>query len=148
MAPDNGQHQVEVASAPPRTPLSPVEKKELYAKLKDRMRRSALEVRKCPPGRTPYWARKDDRNEMSRLDVLGFEYVRDDPKKPLWDANGRKEDGTFQLGDLILMHLDSDSYDYYLQDNIERSDALRRSAKEEFQAEAAKAGVPTFTVKK
>jgi hypothetical protein len=85
---------------------------------------------------------------MSRLDVLGFKPVVDSLKNPLWAANGRKEDGTFQLGDLILMEIDSDSYDYYLQDNIERSDALVRAAKEEFQAEAAKKGVPTFTVKK
>jgi hypothetical protein len=128
--------------------LSPEEKKILYAKLRERMRRQVLEVSKCPQGRTPYWARKQDRNEMSRLDVLGFKPVVDDPESPLWGANGRKEDGTFQLGDLILMEIDSDSYDYYLQDNIERSDALVRAAKEDFRAEASKQGVPTFTVKK
>ncbi|KKK75748.1 hypothetical protein LCGC14_2870590, partial [marine sediment metagenome] len=44
--------------------------------------------------------------------------------------------------------IDSDSYEFYLQDNIERSDALVRAAKEDFQAEAAKKGVPTFQVKK
>lgn len=148
MATDNGQHATAVVSAIPRPPLSPAEKKVLYAKLKDRMRRQALEVSKCPQGRTPYWARKQDRNEMSRLDVLGFKPVVDNPKNQLWVANGRKEDGTFQLGDLILMEIDSDSYDYYLQDNIERSDALVRAAKEDFRAEASKQGVPTFTVKK
>jgi len=149
MATDNGQHATAVTSAPKTRPsLSPQEKKALYQKLRERMRRQILEVAQWPLGRTPYWARKQDRNEMSRLDVLGFKIVVDDPKMHRWSANGRKEDGTFQLGDLILMDIDSDSYEFYLQDNIERSDALVRAAKEDFQAEAAKKGVPTFQVKK
>lgn len=147
MANDHEQLKPQVTSAPPaRKQLSEEERKALYAKLRDRMRKSRLEILHPQLGRSYYWARSKDETELSRLDMLGFRVVKSDPKTPKPVANGLHEDGTYQLGDVILMDIDSEIYEYYLQDNIARADALIHSSQESFREEAERQGVPTFEV--
>ena len=140
------QSKIEVASAPVGPSRSPEEKKALYQKLRARLGQSRFRVAKSAPGFTPYWARKDDAEEMSRLDVLGFRIVHDDPKSPRYQANGLKEDGTYQLGDVILMEISTDEYDFYKQDNLERAHVLAYGAKKAFINEAQGQNVPAFEV--
>jgi len=116
-----------------------------YEALRQKMSRSRLSV-KPPPGKTGYWARKDDEGELSRLDYLGFKIVHDDPKSPKWQANGFKQDGTYQIGDVVLLECDSDVYEFLLDENQRQADQLVSGAKESFLGEAEKYGVPTFEV--
>jgi len=101
-----------------------------------------------PAGKAGYWARKDDVNEMGRLDYIGFTIVRDDPKNPAWRANGLKEDGTYIVGDVILMEIDAEVYDFLLNENVERGRQMVEGASAEFKAQAERQGVPTFDVSK
>jgi hypothetical protein len=135
-----------LASAPTGRPKDPVERAAWYARMRERMGKSRFEVAKIPAGYTPYWARKDDNEEMSRLDVLGFKVVRDDPKNPRYKANGLKEDGTYVMGDVILMEISTDEYDFYKEVNTQKAENLVSGVPAAFIAEAARNAVPAFAV--
>lgn len=137
---------VEVTSAPPAAKgLTPEERRQRYAELRARMGRSMTETTP-PAGKAGYWARKDDVNEMGRLEYIGFTIVRDNPKAPVWKANGLKEDGTYIVGDVILMEIDADLYEFLLQENVERGRQMIEGAGESFKQEAERQGVPSFDV--
>ncbi len=85
-------------------------------------------------------------NELGRLEYLGFVIVRDNPKQPAWKANGSREDGTYIVGDVILMEIDSEIYDFLLNENVERSTQMIEGASSGFKDEAARQNVPTFDV--
>ena len=138
---------IQPTSASPAKPLSDLERKQRFAELRERMKESRLKV-VAPPGKTGYWARKDDEQELSRLDYMGFKIVHDDPKKPLWHAAGSREDGTYCLGDVILMEIDTEIYDFYLEEDRRQSEALVGSVKQQMLDDAEKQGVPTFVVDK
>src|SRR3979490_1272169 len=109
-----------IANAPASTEgLTPEQRRQRFAELRARMGRSMTEVT-APAGKTGYWARKDDMNELGRLEYLGFVIVRDKPKQPAWKGNGAREDGTYIVGDVILMEIDSEIYDFLLNENVER----------------------------
>jgi hypothetical protein len=111
------------------------------------MGRSQIEV--VPPaGKTGYWASLSDTHELGRLDWLGFKIVHDDPKNPAWKANGAREDGTYVVGDVILMEIDSELYEFLQQEYVEINEAQRKNAPRNFEDEAAAKGVPTFEVAK
>jgi hypothetical protein len=137
-----------VTSAPAATEaLTPEERRQRYDELRARMGKSMTEV--VPPaGKAAYWARKDDASEMGRLEYLGFKIVKDDPTHPAWKANGSKEDGTYIIGDVILMEIDVDLYEFLLNENVERGRQMIEGAADSFKAEAARQNVPTFDVTK
>ena len=135
------------SSAPVAEDMTPEARKALYEKLRERMRKSPLQVT-APSGITPYWARRDDMTEMSRLDMLGFRVVHDDPKKPRFTANGLKADGTYQLGDVILMEIETQIYEFYFQETQERARMLVEGIRPAFKEEAGRLAVPTFDVNK
>jgi hypothetical protein len=85
---------------------------------------------------------------MSRLEYLGYRVVKDDPKKRKWVANGAREDGTYIMGDLILMEIEADLHDALLRNNEDRARAQVGEAQEGILANADEAGVPTFSVKR
>ena len=157
MANDDGQSQaaavarvlnkdeVKVTSATNVKDMTPKEKKALFADLRARMNRSKLQIDKKPPGLHPYWARKADEHEMARLEYLGFKIVHDNPEKRLWDAAGFRQDGTFILGDVILMSLPEIEWEFYQRDIEERSREQAGAAQAEFRDQASQQGVPTFT---
>ncbi len=130
---------------PAKTQLSPEEKKQRFAELRERLGKSRIQA-VPPPGSNlvGYWARKDDPGELSRLEYFGYVIVHDDPKAPKWKASGLKEDGTYVLGDVILMSIDQDIYDFLQERNQEQSQALMAGAKENFKQEAMKSDVPVF----
>lgn len=134
-------------SATPVKQLSDDERRKQFAQLRERMSRSRLEVT-APPGRHPYWARKQDEQELARLEWLGFTVVRDDPKAPLWKAAGLREDGTYSLGDVILMSIDEDTYQFLLEEDAQKAQNLVGSVKQSTEDEINKAGAPTFQVDK
>jgi hypothetical protein len=150
---------IDITQAPPKVPITPAsappaktaltleERRQRYVDLRARMGRSMTEVTP-PAGKAGYWARKDDANEMGRLEYIGFIIVHDDPKQPIWKANGAKEDGTYIIGDVILMEIDAETYEFLLNENVERGRQMIEGASESFKSEAARQGVPTFDVSK
>jgi hypothetical protein len=68
--------------------------------------------------------------------------------KPAISAGGLREDGTYVLGDVILMECDQDIYEFLMMENDQRSENMLNAAKDNFLAEAAKQGAPTFEVDK
>ena len=139
--------EIKPVSAPPAKQLTPEEKRQRFAELRKRMGRSQIEVT-APPGKTGYWAPVDDSREMGRLTYLGFQVVHDDPKNPSWKANGLKADGTYVIGDVILMEVETDIYDFLQNEYIETNIAHRQNAPRVFIEEAGTQGVPTFEVAK
>ena len=139
---------VTVVSAPPATEgLTAEQRRQRFAELRARMGRSMTEVTP-PAGKAAYWARKDDANEMGRLEYLGFRIVHDDPKKPTWKANGARDDGTYIVGDVILLEIDAELYEFLLDENVQRGRQMIEGASASFKQEAARQGVPTFDVTK
>jgi hypothetical protein len=130
------------------TALDDAKRRALYENLRQRTSRSALYV-EAPTGITPYWARKADDQELSRLDILGFSVVKEpDPAKRRYKANGLKQDGTYVLGDLILLEIPTEMYNFYESQNLDRATMLAEGAKEYFKNEAERQNVPTFEVNK
>jgi len=116
--------------------------------LRARMGISKLKV-VAPAGITPYWARKDDTSELARLDYLGFRVVKEVPgQERRFQAQGYREDGTYVMGDVILMEIPEADYLFYLQENSERAANMFQAQKEKFIEDAEKVGAPTFVVKR
>lgn len=144
-----------IVSAPPVAPLTPEQKKARYAELRKKFGRAKSFVG-GKSGIHYFWAAKDDGSEMARLDMIGYSIVREPnakevlsgTKKPEIDAAGLREDGTYCLGDTILMCCPQDVYEFSLLDVEERFEVMKRSAKENFLTEAEKAGAPTFQFSK
>lgn len=138
-------------SAPLTKPaLSTEERKQRFAELRERLKVSRLSTQSLDGSKTGYWARKNDEGELGRLDYLGFSIVHDDAKKPRWKASGLRLDGTYQVADLILLEIDTEMYQFLLDENQERSKAQIIGATESFKHEAAMTkertgyDVPTF----
>lgn len=130
-------------SAPRMKDLSPEERRARYEEIRRRMRQSRIQVT-GDNSKIYYWARKDDTHELSRLEWMGYEVVHDDPKNPRVTATGLREDGTYVLGDVILMHIDKEIYEFLESENARRARELVEGAKSDFVTDAQKEGVPTF----
>lgn len=129
------------------TPLTMEQKRQRFAELRQRMGRSQIEVTP-PAGKSGYWAPLDDTRELGRLNWLGFNVVHDDPKAPAWQANGLKDDGTYVVGDVILMEIDSWIYEMLQQEYVDVNEAQRKNAPRVFKDEAERQGSPVFEVGK
>jgi len=143
---EQAKSETKVTSAPSTIPIEPEARREWYKKMRERLGKSRFSVEKAPAGYTPYWARKDDEGELSRLDMLGFRIVHDDPKSPRYKANGLREDGTYVLGDVILLEIQTELYEFYKEENLERARMLVEGVPASFIGEAAKQNVPAFEV--
>jgi len=138
---------VQTTSAPKTPALTQEQRKARYAELRAKMGRSLLYV-KPPAGKTGYFARKDDTNELYRLQAIGFSIVHDDPQAPVWEAGGRQLDGTYIVGDVILLEIDTELYEMHLQDNSDKSDAMIDGGKTGFLERAKEQGIPAFETTK
>jgi hypothetical protein len=145
--PQTPKPTISVASAPSAKPLTAEERQQRLIALRKRMGKSQIEVTP-PAGKTGLWAPKDDTRELSRLQWVGYSIVHDDPAKPAWQASGQQADGTYVIGDVILMEIDTEIYDLlqeeYRQQNIDQ----RTNAPAAFIADAEKEGVPAFEISK
>jgi hypothetical protein len=131
------------------TRLTPEERARHYEELQRRTMLSAIYARHRDPNLYVRWVR-DDKFDVATHRHLGFDFARDNPKvKP---DNRRidtvvpiSEDGFYRTGDVILMEINRDDYEYYCNQNVERSRKMIDSGKDEFRNEARKRKVPTFT---
>lgn len=133
-------------ASPVKKSLTPEERKQRYAELRSKLGRSKIDV-KCPEGITAYWALKGNEYEMAQMDWLGFKIVVEDMKpgvKRRFDAAGIRADGTYVLGDVILMAIDTETYQIQKEIDLDNFDALRRSIPQEFATKALDAKAPVF----
>lgn len=146
---------VEPISAVPSATLTAEARNRRYAELRERIGKPRLEVNGIK-GRHYFWAPRGDSNELDRLDLLGYRIVREPNVKdvlagkaePKVKAAGLREDGTYVLGDVILVDCDQEVYEFLMMDVEQRSNQQQSSAKDNFTYEAEKQGVPVFEVDK
>lgn len=131
----------------PKT-MSPEERKRRYAEMRSKLTRSKIEV-KAPEGVSAVWAMKDNEYERARMDWMGFKVVVEDMKEGAerrFDAAGLKQDGTYVLGDVILMEIDTETYVMQKEIEIDDFESMRNNIPEEFKSQARKNEVPVFEV--
>ena len=126
-------------------PLTTEERKHLLESLRRNLGQSRLKV-EGPSDMHPYWARLNDTSEMSRLESFGFRVVVEDRVKRRYKASGLREDGTYALGDVILMEVPKEVYDFLEREILQTASNLIASAKLTFKEGAERRGVPTFDV--
>lgn len=145
----------QVASIKPLKDLTPEEKKKRYRELRNRVRQASDQTVVQGKADTHYfWANKTDEPELIRLQSLGYVIVKEpDPQgvlkgtaKPRIVAAGLQPDGTYVRGDVILMEIPQEEYEFFLLEIEQRHEENRGSIIEEFRTEAEQAGAPTFTV--
>ena len=138
--------EIQVKSAPTLGELKPDERKKRYDELRKAMRRSKIEVQ-GEVGKHYVWGDKTDDQELIRFDTLGYKIVREaDPKHPKIKAAGLKEDGTYQIGDVILLECSQEVYEFLMLEMENEANSLVLNAKANFWAEAEAHGSPTFEV--
>jgi hypothetical protein len=144
-----------IVSAPPAAPLSQEEKRKRYELFRNQNRGSKFAV-KGDPNTHYFWGPKDDSAELVRLDIQGYWIVKCDnaadvmagKSQPKIHAGGLRQDGTYIIGDVILMACPLETYEFALMDIDDRHEEMLKSAKENFLTEAEKSGVPTFQISK
>jgi phage portal protein BeeE len=154
--PLEGSKEIKVQSSQTvGTPLTAAARKKRYNELRARLGESKLKV-VGEKGKHYFFADKNDNGEMIRLESVGYAIVREPnakkvlagEMKPKIQASGLREDGTYVIGDVMLMECSDELYEFMQLDIEERHAALINSATEDFRSEAAKTGVPTFDVDK
>lgn len=140
------------SSASSNTPLTKEERKKRYEQLRQKLGRSKLEVTNGDPTLHYAWIDNTDKGEMIRLQSLGYFIVREaqatevlkGKAKAKVNASGLHEDGTYVIGDVILMACPIEVWEFVQLNIEERHEELMGAAVEDFKNEAAKSGVPTF----
>jgi hypothetical protein len=130
------------------TPLTPEERARRYEELRRKQSSSRIYARHRNPNMYVRWAR-DDSNDIALHKHLGFVFAKDNPKGP---EDKRRidtvvqlgEDGMYRIGDVILMEIPRDDYEFYCNENAQRSRELVDAGKRSFRDEAEKLGVETF----
>lgn len=140
-----------LTSAKPLGELTPAERKQRYKLLRERMGESKLKV-KGDPSKHYFWAHKDDGASIIELESKEYEIVRepnpaavlDGKEKPKIIANGLKKDGTYIVGDVILMQCPLEVYEYLMLYQDDQMSEMKRAVKDDFKAESERVGAPTF----
>lgn len=163
----------EKISKPPEVAAKPLkemtkeERKRRYSEYKKKQGKSKLEVIGGDPNRHYFWAgfghsagpvsEAYNSVEMVRLEYDEYTIVKvSNPADVLSGkakakhgnyeitAGGLRQDGTFVIGDVILMSCPQEVYEFHMLDVEERSEAQISASVEQFKTTAAAAGVPTF----
>jgi|SRR5215831_1153054 len=132
----------------PITPITPEERAKRYEELRRRSMLSAIFAQHRNPDMVVRWVR-DDNHDIARHKHLGFVFAKDNPKVPedkrlIDTVVGISDDGFYRTGDVILMQIDREAYDFYLAENVRRSREMMTSGKSNFKDSARRQHVPTF----
>lgn len=139
----------------PNSPEALAARKARYELLRKKLGRPKLEVRGVK-GVHYFWADSvRDQGEIIRLSSVGYSITREPnakeilagKAKPQVEANGLCEDGTYKIGDVILMQCPEEVYEFLELDKSERHEDMVRGVSETFKANAEELGVPTFEPK-
>src|SRR5271166_6288870 len=144
-------NDIKLTSAPPLGELTPAQKKQRYKQLRERMGKSKLEV-KGDPKLHYFWAHRTDDAQIIEFESKEYQIVKEPNAKdvlagktqPKIIASGLREDGTYIVGDVILMSCPLDVYEFLMLDQDEQMSQQQRAAKDDFKFEAEKVGAPTF----
>ena len=142
-------------SAETKAVLTEQERKERYKTLRERIGKPRLEVT-GDPNKHYFWGPRGDNNELDRLDLIGYTVVREPNVKdvllgkaqPRIKAAGLREDGTYVLGDVILLECPMETYEFLMLESEQKSSLNQQAATENFKFESEKQGVPVFEVDK
>lgn len=145
------QERAKIVSSIPLEKLNREEKRKRYELLRSKMNRSRLAV-EGDRNMHYFWAGFGDRNEMARLEGLGYSLVREPNARAVMNgevkakitANGLKEDGTYVVGDVILTQCSLETYEFLMLANSERHEELASGAQRDFRSEAEQLAVPVF----
>lgn len=120
-------------------PISEDEKQRLIALSEQNVNASILKVQ-GPEGFHPYWANKNLDGlvgSVGYFQTKGFLIAKDDPKKPesarFWNARGHQPNGTYVIGDLILMFCPNEVWDRYEQQNLANAKRYAGDVKRNFK---------------
>jgi hypothetical protein len=131
-------------SQAPKGKLTPEEREAKFRDYRATGSQSKLAVR-GDNDKAYYWARKDDMLEMSNLELRGFSIVKEiDIKVPKIKATGLQKDGTYVIGDVILMQRDKELDIFFEEENDRAATALIEGAKSNFIEDRKADKVPTF----
>ncbi len=134
-------------SAPPSPlngELTPEERKSRLEEVRRRMSMSTLTV-SPPAGWVIRWARHVDAADIARLEYKGYQIVHDDPRNPRYKTAVRiREDGTYMIGDVILMEIPQEVWEFLREQETEKATQMVQAAESDFIERAHKEGVPTF----
>lgn len=141
------------AERKPLDKMSREERKQRYAQYQKKLGRSKLEVQ-GDPNIHYFWADKNDDGELVRLDFLEYFIVKEPNAKdviagkatPKVRAAGLREDGTYVIGDVILMGCPMEIYEFHMMNVEELSEAQIAASVEQFKSSAQQRGIPTFDV--
>ena len=140
-----------LTSAPTLGELTPEQKRQRYQQLRERSGKSKLEV-KGDPKLHYFWAHRTDDAQLIQFETNGYWVVREKnakevlagKAKPAITASGLREDGTYVIGDVILMACTMEVYEFLMLDQDEQMAEMKRAAKDDFRVEAEKVGAPVF----
>lgn len=131
-------------------PMTEEQRKKRWAELRNRPLRSALYVRCWNKDIYVRWVRKDDPNDISFHEGMGFKIAKDmpmpnTPNKHRFDyATPPNAEGHFINGDVILMEGSKVDYDFYCNEAVELSRARLEAGKTRFMDEAKRHGITAF----
>jgi len=128
--------------------LSKEEREKRYEELRNRLSQSRIYV-KPPAGVACRWVRREDSNDISYHEWMGFVIAKDDPEVPkdkrrFQTAIPIRSDGTYIIGDVILMECSEDDYKFFIDERLKAANATPQAAKEGFRQNAEQREVPTF----
>jgi hypothetical protein len=135
----------EITNAPALSgDMTPEQRKDVLAEVRRRMKSSALTV-VAPPGWKYRWARHTDSQDIARLEFKGYRVVHENPKSPRYKTAVRlRDDGTYIVGDVILMEVPEEVWQFLREDEKERADKMVEGATEDFVNQTLSQEVPVF----
>jgi hypothetical protein len=126
----------------PAMSITEDEKQRLIALSEQNINASILKV-DGPGGFHPYWANcalDGQVGSVGYFETKGFVIARDDPAKAeserFWKARGARPDGTYVIGDLILMFCPDEVWDKYEQKNLQNAKRYSANIKQHFRDSA------------
>lgn len=140
-----------LTNAPTLGQLTPAQRKQRYAQLRERMGKSKLKV-EGEPGLHYFWAHKSDDAQIIEFESKEYWIVKEPnakevlagKAKPKIVASGLREDGTYIVGDVILMACKLEVYEFLMLDQDEQMEQMKRAAVDDFRTEAESVGAPVF----
>jgi len=130
--------------------LTPEERAARYEELRKRSAISRIYAKARNPAIEVRWVRKDDLNDIALHEYWGFKIAREpNPKAPkekrrFDTAVPPRDDGTYVCGDVILMEIAKDDYDFYLNQNRAIANSMISDGQRAFRDEAEKLDVATY----
>lgn len=135
-------------------PLTDAERKARWAELRNRPLRSSIYARCWNKDIYVRWVRKDDPNDISFHQGMGFKIVVEHPmpntpnKRRFDSATPPNDEGHYVNGDVILMEAPKVDYDFYCNEAVELSRRRLEDGKDRFMNDARRMGITAFNKNK